>query len=211
MKQTIPFLLALSAVSMQHVHANLYIQADVGYSHVSAKHDQHTLKDSNGSGRVALGMTSGQARYAVDYTHFGSAERQEYSVQSVSANQIPFVPAGDYTKERTTEIDAQSVGLSAYYDFATQSKITPYVGARLGVNRLTYEISDELQQGFADYDVSEQQKDKTGIGVGVMAGASYRVLPALSVNAGAEYHHLGKIEQHKVNQYGATVGVRYQF
>lgn len=197
-----------SATATPH---NLYVQADTGYAHLTAKEPAQTLDGGDALARVAVGVVKSQTRFSADYTRFGSAEHKTHATKTLVAGEVPFLPAGDYPVERTTELDAQSLGVSAHYDFTNDSKITPYVGARLGVNRLSREVSQELQHGFADYDLSEQAKHKTSVGVGVSAGVSYRVLPAVSADVGAEYHHLGKMDDTKASQYGAKVGVRYQF
>lgn len=202
-------LIAGSAMAMST--PNLYVQADLGYSHTTAKANANSIKGGDGLGRVAIGTATGQMRYAADYTHFGGADHTTHGTRVVNANEIPFIPAGTYGLESTTEIDAQSLGVSAYYDFASTGKLTPYVGARIGFNRLSVETDHELQQGFADYDLHDTAKHKNNIGGGVSVGASYRVMPTLAVDVGAEYNHLGKVEDYTVNQYGAKVGVRYQF
>lgn len=205
--------LALSAPAMAN---NFYAQADVGFSQLTAENNNQAvmhkeLDSSDVSARVAVGMKQGQARYALDYTRFGTAEQSTYATKTLAANEIAAIPAGTYGVENSTEIDVHSIGASAYYDFATNSKFTPYVGARVSVNRLNLEQGQELEQGFADYDVKEEGKSKTNFGAGVSAGVSYQVLPALSLDVGAEYNYLGKIEGYTVNQYGAKAGVRYQF
>lgn len=191
--------------------SNVYVQGDIGYSNLTAKADAQDLKGDEAFGRVAVGMTQAQTRYAVDYTHFGTAERHEHGTRTLAAGEVPLVAAGTYPVVYGTELDAQSVGVSAYYDFKGASKLVPYVGARVGVNRLSRETTEELQHGFFDHDLNEHTQNKTTFGVGVGAGVSYQVLPALSVDAGAEYSYLGKLEDATVSQYGAKVGVRYQF
>lgn len=197
-----------SATATPH---NLYVQADTGYAHLTAKEPAQTLDGGDALARVAVGVVKGQTRFSADYTRFGSAEHKTHAIKTLVAGEVPFLPAGDYPMERTTELDAQSLGVSAHYDFTNDSKITPYVGARLGVNRLSREVSQELQHGFADYDLNEFANSKVSVGAGVMAGVSYQMLPQIHLDAKAEFNHLGKVENTKVNQYGATVGVRYQF
>lgn len=189
----------------------MYVEGDVGFSKLSAKQGNQEATGNNPSLTLAVGKQVGQVRYEVDYSYFGNAEQKTFGTKTITANQIPFVPAGQYPLESTTDIDAHSVGVSAYYDLTTNGKLTPYVGARVGINHLSREVSEELHQGFADYDISEQTTNKTGVGAGLNIGATYQILPKVSVNAGAQYHYLGKIDDTKVNQYGAKVGVRYQF
>lgn len=210
-------ILACAVVCTTPAMANpLYVQADVGYSHLTAKNSNPTAQPQNldggdALGRIAVGTTVGTIRYALDYTRFGNAEHTTHSSQTLNANDIAFIPAGTYPVENTKEIDAHSIGLSAYYNLPSYGKLTPYVGARLGANRLSHEQNQELQHGTADYDLNEQSQHKNQLGGGVSFGASYQVLPALAVDVGAEYNHLGKVEGYKVNQYSGKAGIRYQF
>lgn len=207
------FALALSAPAMA---TPLYVQADTGFSHITAKNNSQTAQpqkmDGNDVvGRIAVGAKTGAVRYALDYTRFGNAEHTTHGSKTLSANEVAFIPAGTYPVENTKEIDVHSIGVATYYDLPSYGKLTPYVGARVAVNRLSHEQNQELQQGFADYDLSEQSKHKNNVGAGVVVGASYQVLPAIAVDVGAEYNHFGKVEGYKLNQYGAKAGVRYQF
>ncbi|MDO4894724.1 opacity family porin [Moraxella sp.] len=217
MKKTI-FAAAALALSAQALAIELpssnspyYAQADVGYSHINAKHTGETVKEGDVAFRVALGRTYGNTRYAVDYTRFGGAEKRVYSAKTVAAGEMPFVPAGTYTLENSNDVEVHSVGVSAYYDFAKMNQFTPYVGARLGVNRLSHDIGEDLHIGGEDYDISGHSINKTQVGAGVSAGVQYEINPALTLDVGAEYNHFGKVEDIKVHQYGAKVGLRYNF
>lgn len=94
--------------------------------------------------------------------------------------------------------DIHSLGVSAIYDFNAVSGFTPYVGARLGVNSLKYKDSEESLR-------------KTKVGAGVLGGVQYDINKQLSINAGIEYNYLGKVDEVKANQYGANLGLRYNF
>lgn len=204
--------LALSVPAMANTLANnLYVQADAGYSQLKASGDTLDIDGGDASVRVAVGTTVGQTRYALDYTRFGGADHSTYGNRTFAANEVAFIPAGTYTVENNTEVDAHSVGVSAYYDFANNSKLTPYVGGRVALNRISRENNQEIHVAFNDFDMSEAGVHKNNVGLGVSAGVAYRILPALTADAGVEYNYLGKIEDYKVDQYGAKVGLRYQF
>ncbi len=111
--------------------------------------------------------------------------------------------AVDYTyfgkvKEGSKKLEAQSVGVSAIQDFKNNSIVTPYLGARAGANRL--ELKDT---GTSD--------TRTRLGVGAVAGVQVQVAPKLALDAAVEYNYLGKVAGEKVDQYGATVGMRVDF
>lgn len=173
---------ALSTTAMAADLQGLYVQGDIGVSKLEAK-DEGKLKDNNTGVRIAAGMDTGALRYQADYSHFGKIKGAGEE--------------GDY------EFKTQSLGGSVIYDFDTQSAFTPYAGVRVGVNRLKVSADNHVD-GF--YSAS-----KTQVGAGVLAGVQYQFTPALAVNAGVEYNHLGKIDSIKVNQYGATIGLRYSF
>lgn len=113
-----------------------------------------------------------------------------------------------------TSVKTQSIGLSAIYDFQTVSGFTPYAGVRLGINQLKYEenvkYSTIINGAYTVGSESYSSKD-TKVGAGVLAGVQYAINPQLAVDVAAEYNHLGKVDDIKFNQYGAKVGLRYNF
>ena len=48
-------------------------------------------------------------------------------------------------------------------------------------------------------------------GYGVVAGAKYKLAEKVYANGGLEYNRLGSFDDTKVNNYGAKVGVGYEF
>lgn len=184
-------LAGLSSVAFANT-SGWYVQGDLGVSKLQGKDSSGQLKDDALTGRVAVGKDTGDVRIAGDYTYFGKAEQQS-SIATISHN---------------AEINAHSVGLSAIYDFNTNSTLTPYVGARLGLNKI--EFNSNTQVGSLN--TSSYLEDKTTVGVGALAGVQYSVNPNIAINAGAEYNYLGKIANDaKVDQYSANVGLRYNF
>ena len=101
--------------------------------------------------------------------------------------------AGDYT---------QGLGATVFYDFDTNSQIEPYVGARLAANRFKFE--DRAEQRY-------KSSSETKVGYGVVAGAKYKLADKVYANGGLEYNRLGSFDDTKVNNYGAKVGVGYEF
>ncbi|OOR89415.1 hypothetical protein B0181_06970 [Moraxella caviae] len=167
---------ALAGVStLAMANSGYYVQGNVGYSKLEAKELGKKLKDSGASYSVAVGKDTGAVRYQLDYTDFG-----KFSDKA----------------EVVWETTMRSVGLSAIYDFAPVSGVTPYAGARLGVNQAE----------------NDHAKD-TVVAAGVLAGVQYAINPNLALDAGVEYNHLGEFfsTDAKINQYGAKVGLRYNF
>lgn len=173
--------LAVTSVA-SFASTGLYVQGDVLGSKVEAK-DSAKLKKNKAGARIAVGKDTGDVRYQVDYSYFGKIK---------SDNNI-------------VEVSAHSLGFSAIYDFDTKTALTPYVGARAGINVINFDAKT------ASFSYEER---KTTIGAGVLGGVQYNINNQFAVNAGVEYNYLGKFDNNpntKVNQYGANIGVRYNF
>ncbi|MCK9140136.1 opacity family porin [Haemophilus influenzae] len=124
--------------------------------------------------RVSVGYKVGNTRVAADYTHHGKV---------------------DGTK-------IQGLGTSVFYDFDTNSKVQPYVGARVAANQFKY--TNRAEQKF-------KSSSDIKLGYGVVAGAKYKLDGNWYANGGVEYNRLGSFDNTKVNNYGAKVGVGYGF
>ena len=124
--------------------------------------------------RVSVDYKVGNTRVAGDYTHHGKV---------------------DGTK-------IQGLGASVLYDFDTNSKVQPYVGARVATNQFKY--TNRAEQKF-------KSSSDIKLGYGVVAGAKYKLDGNWYANGGVEYNRLGNFDSTKVNNYGAKVGVGYGF
>ncbi|HHF4299463.1 TPA: opacity family porin [Haemophilus influenzae] len=124
--------------------------------------------------RVSVGYKVGNTRVAGDYTHHGKV---------------------DGTK-------IQGLGASVLYDFDTNSKVQPYVGARVATNQFKY--TNRAEQKF-------KSSSDIKLGYGVVAGAKYKLDGNWYANGVVEYNRLGNFDSTKVNNYGAKVGVGYGF
>ena len=56
-----------------------------------------------------------------------------------------------------------------------------------------------------------KSSSETKVGYGVVAGAKYKLAEKVYANGGLEYNRLGSFDDTKVNNYGAKVGVGYEF
>lgn len=131
--------------------------------------------------QVALGYKIGNVRFAGDYTHHGKFN-------------------GDAGVATSAKI--QGLGASVLYDFDIDSEILPYVGARVAFNR--FSVTNRGATYFKD-------STETKLGYGVVAGAKYKLDQKWYANGGVEYNRLGSFEDTKVTNYGAKVGVGYEF
>lgn len=80
--------------------------------------------------------------------------------------------------------------------------IKPYVGVRLASNIVHIDNSDSS---------GVERRKQTKFGYGILTGFSYSLDKNLALNAGIEYNRLGGWEDTNVNQYGAKIGLRYEF
>lgn len=171
----------LGALVLSTANANWYAEADAGIS--KTKFTSYAdLNKTKLEPRVAVGYKLGNVRIAGDYTHNGK----------FSGN-----AAG---QQNTTKI--QGVGASVLYDFNTHSSIEPYVGARISANQ--FKITNRQLSSFSD-------NNETKVGYGVVAGAKYKLDQKWYANGGVEYNRLGNFDDTKVNNYGAKVGLGYEF
>ena len=116
----------------------------------------------------------------------------------------PFSPG--YTSaagvNQTAGVKANSLGLSAIYDIDLGGDFTPYVGGRLGVNKLKYSAGYAASgERFS----SSQSKTKTG--VGLLLGVNYKLSEEMALDAGYRYNHMDK----DINAHEFSVGLRYYF
>ncbi|WP_273395897.1 opacity family porin [Actinobacillus porcinus] len=179
--------------------ANWYVEGDVGYSKVKTSGlAVKEINDSSFSPSVAVGYKINDWRFALDYTHYGKADQSYTYIEQ------------DSTTVGNEELNVYGFGVAAYYDFNLQSAIKPYVGARVATNYVKLEGSS-VERTSTGISRTSDSDSATKLGYGAVVGATYNFAPKWDLNAALEYNHLGKVEDVKINQYGAKVGVRYSF
>jgi len=156
MKKVLATLVALSlpAVALADDNRGFYVQGDLGHSTIKTKDDGGKSSAKGFSPRLSAGYDFGDFRVAADYTHYKTLKEHERDPLYTFDAKIKF----------------QSFGVSAIYDFDLNSPVKPYVGARLGLNRISY--SDDFRS--TGYHETESFR-KTKAGVGVMAGVGYDI------------------------------------
>ncbi|MEP3276979.1 MAG: outer membrane protein [Stappiaceae bacterium] len=138
------------------------------------------------------------------------------------ANCVGCVAPGQYSTE-TADIDVWSFMLNGYVDLLTWNKITPYVGAGLGVSIVS---TSDVQ--FVNPDGSRGSYDgdsQANFAWALMAGAAYEVNQNWSIDAGYRYFNIGdaktevvpagngnsRINYEDIQAHELRVGVRYNF
>ena len=98
------------------------------------------------------------------------------------------------------------VSVSAIYDINLQSPVKPYVGARVGLNRVSFDTTEYSSNFIERY---ETRKTKTGLGV--MTGIGYDINQNIALDAGYRYNHWGKFDGVKVHTHEVSAGVRVKY
>lgn len=176
--------LALSAGAL--ADAGVYVQGDLGSARIVTDDDSV----SRFSPRLSVGYDFGNnIRAAVDYTYYKSEKYNDQSADGWGKGETKF----------------NSIGASVFYDFPVHEQVKPYVGARLGVNKVSAEYIDI--DGKEKYSAS-----KTGFGV--ILGVGYNVTENVALDAGYRYNHWGKYDDYgsfKLHSHELSAGVRVKF
>lgn len=192
MKKILATLVALSlpAVALADDNRGFYVQGDVGHSTLKTNDEGGKTSSKGFSPRLSAGYDFGDFRVAADYTHYKTWKDHEQ----------------DSSHTLDSKIKLQSVGISAIYDFDLNSPVKPYVGARVGLNRFSYD--DDYRR--ADYHATETFR-KTKTGLGVMTGVGYNINQNVALDAGYRYNYWGKFDDVKVHSHEVSAGVRVKF
>ena len=192
MKKVLATLVALSlpAIALADDNRGFYVQGDVGHSTLKTNDEGGKVSSKGFSPRLSAGYDFGDFRVAADYTHYKTWKDHEQ----------------DSSHTLDSKIKLQSVGVSAIYDFDLNSPVKPYVGARVGLNRFSYD-DDERR---ADYHATETFR-KTKTGLGVMTGVGYDITQNVALDAGYRYNHWGNFDGLKVHTHEVSAGVRVKF
>lgn len=179
--------------------ANWYVEGNLGYSKLKTSGlAVEEFNDSTFSPSLAVGYKINDWRFAVDYTYYGKAD-QGYKV-NYSGGSV----AGD------AELKVYGFGLAAYYDINLNSNIKPYVGARIATNYVKLDETN-VETTAVSTERESISESSTKVGYGAVVGATYNFAPKWDLNAALEYNRVAKVDDVKINQYGAKVGVRYSF
>ncbi|HHK5573741.1 TPA: opacity family porin [Neisseria cinerea] len=192
MKKVLATLVALSlpAIVLADDNRGFYVQGDLGHSTLKTNDEGGKTSSKGFSPRLSAGYDFGDFRVAADYTHYKTWKDHEQD--------------SSYTLD--SKIKLQSVGVSAIYDFDLNSPVKPYVGARVGLNRFSYD--DDYRR--ADYHATETFR-KTKTGLGVMTGVGYDINQNVVLDAGYRYNHWGNFDGMKVHTHEVSAGVRVKF
>ena len=193
MKKVLATLVALSlpAVVLADDNRGFYVQGDLGHSTLKTSDEGGKVSSKGFSPRLSAGYDFGDFRVAADYTHYKTRKDHEQGPS--------------YTLD--SKIKLQSVGVSAIYDFDLNSPVKPYVGARVGLNHVSFDTKEYGSSGSIEH--YETRKTKTGLGV--MTGIGYDINQNIALDAGYRYNHWGNFDGIKVHTHEVSAGVRVKF
>lgn len=205
-----------------------YVQTDIGLTRekltnagTNAKYKKQAVHP-----RFSAGYDFGQWRLALDYSRYRTIKKDAHA--STKAQNILETEYNTHNK-----VKSQSVGLSAIYDFETQSPVKPYVGARLSVNHISIDFSDDgYLKNISKINIPDkvfpgipaiqagqtlplaQTTNHIGItrlGVGATAGVSYEITKNAALDLAYHYDDWGRLEGNRVRTQEISGGIRYTF
>jgi hypothetical protein len=193
MKKVLATLLALSlpAVVLADDNRGFYVQGELGYARVKIHSDEDAQSAKGFSPRLSAGYDFGDFRVAADYTHYKGESGHENDGSGGSED---------------WEYKFHSFGISAIYDIDLNARVKPYVGARIGINHLSFD-DNEYAPGYID----NYHYSKTKTGVGVMAGVGYDITQNITLDAGYRYNYWGKLDGTKLDSHEISAGLRVRF
>ncbi|QOG54131.1 outer membrane beta-barrel protein [Neisseria gonorrhoeae] len=187
--------------------------------------------------RVSVGYDFGGWRIAADYARYRKWNNSKYSVsiKGLKGNNGSGKKVTQELKtvnqENGTFHAVSSLGLSAVYDFQTDSRFKPYIGARVAYGHVRHSIdSTKKTTEFLTATAStpgavsgaykanqrtpnpHQESDSIRrVGLGVIAGVGFDITPNLTLDAGYRYHNWGRLENTRFKTHEASLGMRYRF
>lgn len=217
--------LVLSALPALAFDAAPYVEARLGGSYVLVDDIKNTsaVAAPAPANKTSLSEVAGSAGLAVGLElkkSLGLPLRAEleYSYRSeVDYNPDPtFIGAGVPTRLSST-LNSQAVFANLYYDFATGTRLTPYVGGGLGV---AWNHTDATGTVIATGASQDYKKTTSNFAWNLGAGATYDLTGPWKLGAGYRYVNLGKVvwgdsgtqlTSKDITSHDLYLGLRYQF
>jgi outer membrane autotransporter protein len=102
-----------------------------------------------------------------------------------------------------SKVGAQSFFFNGYFDIHNDSPVTPYIGAGLGLARVSGEFSVDVDVFGNLISMSET---KTNFAWNVGAGAAFEIADSVALDLGYRYADFGKVDG-STSAFGGTVKV----
>lgn len=158
------------------VELKQYVSGKLTYSDMS-NDVKYTQEDDSGKEKADDNVLGGSFAYGIK----AGAVRTELELNIKDKAEKTYTEDGESWKN---SLENNSVMLNAYYDIDTGTKLTPYVGAGIGMARLKAKVAD------TDENLS---KSKTTFAWQVGAGVSYAMTENVFLDAGYRYTDSGNV------------------
>ena len=171
-----------------------YISGKLTYSDashdISASSENMNFSDNLWGGSFAYGIRKGAIRTELEFNIKEDAEKRVDEIKNTVEN--------------------KSVMLNAYYDIDTGTKITPYVGAGIGMSHLKSSLKTNS---------GEVHESENNFAWQVGAGVSYALTDKVALDAGYRYSDDGDVEikssdfsmKNEAKSHNFLLGLRYEF
>lgn len=142
----------------------------------------------------------------------------EYAYHSqLSYNPNPTFVGAIVPTSLKSDVDSQTLFVNAYYDIATGTAFTPYVGGGLG---MAWNHTKATGTVIATGATQDYRKTTDSFAWNLGAGCAYDLSANWKLNAGYRYMDLGKVKwgdsatsltSNDITAHEITLGLRYQF
>lgn len=213
----------------------IYVAPKFVYGLAQTEGGKAQIFDSAGSvGRVSIGSNTddtfgGAIAFGYDFSkQYNVPVRAEieYSIFSEAEADKRWSAAGT-TLKLTQTFQVQTLFLNAYWDIDTGTKLTPYIGAGLGMGFIDTKGKAHLTDGTDSYSDSTGSKTVTNFAWNVGVGLGYDINDNWTIDAGYRFVGLGSVKTKNrydaasdFGMYGKTdnlyqhqfgLGIRYTF
>lgn len=208
------------------VEGGWYLRGDIGYKVYEAPSANYgplafSRESMNNTGMIGVGV----GYKFSDYLRGDITLDYEFPAKFRGDAACP-APCGALgVSKETAHIDVLTMLVNGYVDIGTWSGFTPYVGAGIGVSRVS---TSNIKFANPDGATGSYPGDSTwNLSWALMAGGSYAFTPNLALDAGYRYLHIGdaysksfstgggnpsyKIRYKDLAAHEFRVGVRYTF
>ena len=214
-----------------------YVQADLTYAYEHITHDYpadnaklfddyRDIKTHSTHPRLSVGYDFGNWRIALDYARYntwkhGKHIHAENTKKVQNGTEVKTI--ADHTDKGTFKAES-GYGISAIYDFDTDTRFKPYAGVRVGLGKIRHSITVEDKADIKVTSVNasipgfpqvvnniHESRSIRRLGFGAVAGVGIDITPNLTLDTGYRYHYWGRLENTRFKTHEASLGVRYRF
>ena len=196
----LPMVLVLAPAASAQPQEGVYFTPKIGYSSLEADSSAQieavglgrvSGKDKSTKGQAVLGLAVGYdfnlvndvpLRAEFEYAWRGKKEMVNERFDAVN-------PPNDGNIK--SKVGAQSFFFNGYFDIHNDSPVTPYIGAGLGLARVSSESLVTIDNVPGNMSIS---KTKTNFAWNIGAGAAFEISDSVVLDVGYRYADFGKVD-----------------